>query len=82
MAEIGKSAGCFHLLESGDRKFDHSDGEQHKRILKTTFSNIGWKVPDILDAVRAFSELYFDSVSRVELAGWARGRIAFLGDAS
>jgi 2-polyprenyl-6-methoxyphenol hydroxylase-like FAD-dependent oxidoreductase len=64
------------------RNFDHSDSEQHKRILETTFANIRWKVPDILDAVRASTELYFDSVSRVELASWARGRVALVGDAS
>jgi 2-polyprenyl-6-methoxyphenol hydroxylase-like FAD-dependent oxidoreductase len=62
--------------------FDQWDSEQHKRILETTFANIGWKVPDVLDAVRASSELYFDSVSRVELTSWARGRVALVGDAS
>ncbi len=62
--------------------FDHSDSEQHKRILKTAFAGIGWKAPDILDAVRVSNELYFDSVSRVEVTDWARGRVALLGDAS
>jgi 2-polyprenyl-6-methoxyphenol hydroxylase-like FAD-dependent oxidoreductase len=62
--------------------FDPTDDDQHKRILETTFAGIGWKVPEILDAVRATSELYFDSVSRVELTTWARGRVALLGDAS
>jgi 2-polyprenyl-6-methoxyphenol hydroxylase-like FAD-dependent oxidoreductase len=64
------------------RDFDHSDSGQHKRILATTFADIGWKVPDVLAAVRASEELYFDSVSRVELTSWARGRVALLGDAS
>jgi 2-polyprenyl-6-methoxyphenol hydroxylase-like FAD-dependent oxidoreductase len=62
--------------------FDYSDNEQHKRILEATFANIGWKVPDVLDAVRSSRQLYFDSVSRVELKRWARGRVALLGDAS
>ena len=39
-------------------------------------------MPEILEAVRACGDLYFDSVSRVELADWARGRVALLGDAS
>ena len=62
--------------------FDHSDSEQHKRLVETAFAGIGWKVPEILEAVRACGDLYFDSVSRVELADWARGRVALLGDAS
>jgi len=62
--------------------FDPADDDQHKRILETTFAGIGWKVPEILKAVRATSDLYFDSVSKVQLATWTRGRIALLGDAS
>lgn len=62
--------------------FDHSDSEQHKGILGANFADLGWKVPDILNAVRASNELYFDSVSRVEMPDWSRGRITLLGDAS
>jgi 2-polyprenyl-6-methoxyphenol hydroxylase-like FAD-dependent oxidoreductase len=61
---------------------DHADSEQHKRILEASFAGIGWKVPEVLAATRTSSELYFDSVSRVELTNWARGRVALLGDAS
>ena len=64
------------------RDFDPADDDQHKRILETTFAGIGWKVPEILKAVRATSDLYFDSVSKVQLTTWTRGRIALLGDAS
>ena len=64
------------------RGFDNSDSEQHKRLVETMFANLGWKVPEILAAVHAASDLYFDSVSRVVLTSWARGRVALLGDAS
>jgi len=62
--------------------FDPASDAQHKSILDTTFAGIGWRVPEILAAVRATGELYFDSVSRVDLANWSRGRITLLGDAS
>jgi 2-polyprenyl-6-methoxyphenol hydroxylase-like FAD-dependent oxidoreductase len=62
--------------------FDHSDDQQHKRIVEANFAGLGWNVPDILDAVRASRELYFDSVSRVEMNDWSRGRVTLLGDAS
>ena len=64
--------------------FDHFDSEQHKRIVGTTFADIGWKVPEILDAVRASRELYCNSVSRVELmelgtgTNCASGRLALI----
>jgi 2-polyprenyl-6-methoxyphenol hydroxylase-like FAD-dependent oxidoreductase len=62
--------------------FDHTDLEQHKRILETTFAGIGWRVPEFLAAARAAHDMYFDSVARVDVATWSRGRIALLGDAS
>ena len=62
--------------------FEYTDLDQHKRILERTFSGIGWRVPEFLDAVRGASDMYFDSVARVNVAQWARGRIALLGDAS
>jgi 2-polyprenyl-6-methoxyphenol hydroxylase-like FAD-dependent oxidoreductase len=62
--------------------FDFTDLDQHKRILERTFAGLGWRIPEFLDAVRAAGDMYFDSVARVEVANWARGRITLLGDAS
>jgi 2-polyprenyl-6-methoxyphenol hydroxylase-like FAD-dependent oxidoreductase len=63
-------------------EFDYTDLDQHKRILERTFAGIGWRVPEFLDAVRVAHDMYFDSVARVDVTTWARGRIALLGDAS
>jgi 2-polyprenyl-6-methoxyphenol hydroxylase-like FAD-dependent oxidoreductase len=62
--------------------FDYTDLDQHKCVLEEAFAGIGWRVPEFLAAVRAASDMYFDSVARVDVADWARGRIALLGDAS
>jgi 2-polyprenyl-6-methoxyphenol hydroxylase-like FAD-dependent oxidoreductase len=62
--------------------FDAWETEQHKAILEATFGDLGWRVPEILAAARASCELWFDAVSTVKLANWARGRVAVLGDAS
>ena len=62
--------------------FDAWETKQHQRILEATFGNLGWRIPEILAAARASRELWFDAVSMVELANWARGRVALLGDAS
>jgi 2-polyprenyl-6-methoxyphenol hydroxylase-like FAD-dependent oxidoreductase len=63
-------------------EFDYTDLSQHKCILEKTFAGIGWRVPEFLAAVRATNDMYFDSVARVDVAHWARGRIALLGDSS
>jgi 2-polyprenyl-6-methoxyphenol hydroxylase-like FAD-dependent oxidoreductase len=62
--------------------FDYTNLSQHKAVLERNFAAIGWRVPEFLDAVRAASDLYFDSVGRVHVADWARGRIVLLGDAA
>jgi 2-polyprenyl-6-methoxyphenol hydroxylase-like FAD-dependent oxidoreductase len=62
--------------------FDAWETEQPKIILEETFGTFGWRVPEVLEAVRASGELWFDAVSVVQLANWARDRVALLGDAS
>jgi 2-polyprenyl-6-methoxyphenol hydroxylase-like FAD-dependent oxidoreductase len=42
----------------------------------------GWHVPALLEEMRATDDLYFDSVSRVEIASWAQGRVVLVGDAA
>jgi 2-polyprenyl-6-methoxyphenol hydroxylase-like FAD-dependent oxidoreductase len=43
---------------------------------------MGWEVPRLLDALRAAGDVYFDSICRVDVAPWCRGRIALVGDAA
>jgi 2-polyprenyl-6-methoxyphenol hydroxylase-like FAD-dependent oxidoreductase len=62
--------------------FDYTHLNQHKRILQEAFAGIGWRAPEFLAAARAASDMYFASVARVDVADWARGRLALLGDAS
>jgi len=63
-------------------QFDHRDLDQHKRLLTAAYSGAGWRVPELLDRVRAADDLYFDSVSRIQVPTWSRGRIGLVGDAA
>jgi 2-polyprenyl-6-methoxyphenol hydroxylase-like FAD-dependent oxidoreductase len=62
--------------------FDHRDLDQHKRLLTAAYAGAGWRVPELLDRVRVADDLYFDSVSRVEVPAWSRGRVGLVGDAA
>jgi 2-polyprenyl-6-methoxyphenol hydroxylase-like FAD-dependent oxidoreductase len=62
--------------------FDHRDTAQHRRLLAETFGADGWRVSEVLDRVRTSDGLYFDSVSRVSLPRWSRGRTVLVGDAA
>jgi 2-polyprenyl-6-methoxyphenol hydroxylase-like FAD-dependent oxidoreductase len=62
--------------------FDHRDVEQHRRVVADTYRGDGWHVRALLGEMQATDDLYFDSVSRVEIATWAHGRVVLVGDAA
>ena len=59
----------------------HTD-EQKKAALKRAFGDAGWECPQILEAMEAADDLYFDQVSQIRLPHWSRGRVALIGDAA
>ena len=66
---------------------DGRDVEKQKHLLSTIYHGMGWRVPELLDRVRAGNhlprdDLYFDSVTRVRLDRWSQGRVVLIGDAA
>jgi 2-polyprenyl-6-methoxyphenol hydroxylase-like FAD-dependent oxidoreductase len=47
--------------------FDYTDLNRNKRVLETTFTGMGWRVAEFLAAARVASDMYFDSVARVDV---------------
>jgi 2-polyprenyl-6-methoxyphenol hydroxylase-like FAD-dependent oxidoreductase len=78
----GDALAAFMFRAPLPADFDHRDLGQHKRLIIDAFQGDGWRVPELLDRVRAADDLYFDSVSQVRLPSWSQGRIALLGDAA
>ena len=71
------------FLFAADRiDYDRHDLDQQKRLLVDTFDDLGWEVPRLLASLGGASELYFDSISRVDLTPWSTGRVALVGDAA
>jgi 2-polyprenyl-6-methoxyphenol hydroxylase-like FAD-dependent oxidoreductase len=62
--------------------FDYRDTQQHKRIVTDAYAGVGWRVPELVGRLQKADDLYFDTVSRVRLPAWTRGRITLLGDAA
>lgn len=52
-----------------------------KQILRATFGQDGWEVPDFLSALDRATDLYFDAVSQIGMDTWSKGRVALVGDA-
>lgn len=61
---------------------DSRDTARHKQILHDAYSDAGWRTPQLLGQVRDAEDLYFDSVSRIDLPRWSSGRIVLVGDAA
>jgi 2-polyprenyl-6-methoxyphenol hydroxylase-like FAD-dependent oxidoreductase len=59
-----------------------SDDKTHKAILHAAFGGAGWECPHILAALDRCDDVYFDRVSQIRMAGWARGRVGLVGDAA
>jgi 2-polyprenyl-6-methoxyphenol hydroxylase-like FAD-dependent oxidoreductase len=77
-----RALGVF-LFRSDPIAYDHRDLDAQKKILVDAFAdNPAWKVPELLDAVRADPEFYFDSVSQIHMPTWHRGRVVLIGDAA
>ena len=78
----GRPGAAFMFRAPRIRQFDHRDLDQHKRLLCDAYAGAGWRVPELLERVRAADDLYFDSVSRISVPTWSRGRIGLVGDAA
>ncbi len=74
-------AGTLFVFKSPKLEYNRRDLDEQKAILRDQFSGLGWHVPELLEALPAATELYFDSISRVSVDRWSTDRIVLLGDA-
>jgi 2-polyprenyl-6-methoxyphenol hydroxylase-like FAD-dependent oxidoreductase len=63
--------------------YDYHDLAAQKQILADAFSGHSeWHVPELVAAAVQDPELYFDSVSQIQMPTWHRGRVVLVGDAA
>ncbi|MGB9474973.1 MAG: FAD-binding domain [Candidatus Udaeobacter sp.] len=67
--------------ERGDL-IDPEDTESQRKALRAQFGNLGWECPQILAAMEACPQLYFDRVSQIRMDTWSKGRVGLIGDAA
>ena len=74
----------FLLIFAGDFSIPHDHDElvAQKAIVIDHFKDCGWECEEILSKLDASRELYFDSVSQIELGRWSQGPVALIGDAA
>ncbi len=78
----------FLFIFADDQPDDVQTGDlrAQKALLRKRFGNSGWECPQILDALDATTDLYFDRVSQIRMQArpelWTEGRVTLLGDAA
>ena len=70
----------FFLHETGERPRSGVGGAACL-ILRETYRDFGWIVPDVLKLCEGARSFYFDRVEQVALERWSRGRVVLVGDA-
>ena len=85
MARITLPGGdsLFLMLFSSDRPLavGAHDTEAQKAELRRVFACAEWEGAEVLRALDASTDLYFDRMSQIVMPAWSYGRVALLGDA-
>lgn len=61
---------------------DPSGQLEPRPALRHAFADMGWEVPEMLNAMDHAQDLYFDRVSQIHLPHWSAGRVGLVGDAA
>ncbi|WP_369356825.1 FAD-dependent monooxygenase [Streptomyces sp. cg2] len=72
----------FCVFASEPLRHDRRDPHAQRKALAGAYEGAGWRVAELVDTVWDADDLYFDSISRVDVPTWSTGRIALLGDAA
>lgn len=63
--------------------YDYHNIDEQRQILLDAFADHSeWRVPEILGNIRHDPNLYFDSVSQINMDTWHKGRVVLVGDAA
>ncbi len=83
MAAVGgPKASAFFVFASPELDFDRTDTERQRALLIDAYRGVGWRVPDLLTKVPRAREFYLDSLARVTIEHYSRGRVVLLGDSA
>ncbi|MFE6777798.1 FAD-dependent monooxygenase [Streptomyces sp. NPDC057702] len=58
------------------------DAGAQRDLVTEVFADAGWRVPDLLAALREADDLFLDGASQIRVPHWSSGRVALVGDAA
>lgn len=75
----GNKLATFFAFKS--KRLNVRERSQQLDTLTQVFGQMGWIVPQLLEATKQSPQFYFDPVSQIKLTSWSKGRVALVGDA-
>lgn len=83
MAAVGgPKASAFFVFASPELDYDRTDTDTQRKLVAAAYRDTGWRVPELIDKLPEAREFYLDSLARVTIDHYARGRVVLLGDAA
>ncbi|MBP1162052.1 MULTISPECIES: FAD-dependent monooxygenase [Rhodococcus] len=76
----GSKAGQMYLFASPQLDYDRDDFNAQRRLIAEKFAGVGWEVPGMLAELPGLDGFYLDSISKVSMKTFVKGRVALLGD--
>ncbi|MRH86621.1 FAD-dependent oxidoreductase [Nocardia sp. SYP-A9097] len=82
LASLGSSkAAHLYIFASPQLDYDRDDFDAQRRIIADKYAGLGWEVPRMLGELPQLNGFYLDSISKVSMKSFVKGRIALVGDA-
>ena len=81
-ASGGPKDPAWFVFASQSLDYERDDVEQQKRHLIEAYRGGSWRIPELMAAIPGARDFYMDSVSRVTMDQYSKGRVVLLGDAA
>jgi 2-polyprenyl-6-methoxyphenol hydroxylase-like FAD-dependent oxidoreductase len=78
----GTGSSLVAFMFRSPARIDHRDSDARQQLLMQAYRDHGWRTAELLADYLACDDIYFDSVSRIRMRSWSRGRVTLLGDAA
>jgi 2-polyprenyl-6-methoxyphenol hydroxylase-like FAD-dependent oxidoreductase len=78
----GPKAESFFVFASPELSYDRYDPAQQQKLLVDAYQNGAWRIPELIARVPGSPDFYLDSLGRVDMDDFTKGRVALLGDSA
>jgi len=78
----GPKAEAFFVFAADELTYDRYDTGQQKQVLLDAYRDGGWRIPELMARVPDSTDFYLDSISRVHMDHYAKGRVVLIGDSA